>query len=151
MIDNDPNFERMEIDNRAAATSLMPKKSKSSNNAGAGLGDGEELVDEEDEEDYTLLLSSVRDRRPCIIRREDGFEKRLLWRCGRCRLIFGYQIADDLLEEQEKEQEQGIRRKKKKGAYRRKKGYVYVLPGGVTSTEEMGSLGEKEVALGGET
>lgn len=136
----------MEIDNRAATLSIS-KKSKASNNT--ITGDGEE-ADEDDEDDYTLLLSSVRDRRACIIRREDGFEKRLLWRCGRCRLIFGYQIADDLLDEQEKEREQGTRRKKK-GAYRRKKGYVYILPGGVTSAEEMGSLGEKEVALGGET
>jgi len=43
---------------------------------------------------YTLLLSTARDRRPCIISRADGFEKRYLWRCGRCRLIIGYQLDD---------------------------------------------------------
>ncbi|KAI9750642.1 MAG: hypothetical protein M1815_001677 [Lichina confinis] len=41
---------------------------------------------------YSLLLSTVQDRRPLIVRREDGFEKRWLWRCGRCRVVVGYQL-----------------------------------------------------------
>ncbi|KAL4960714.1 uncharacterized protein BDV14DRAFT_182046 [Aspergillus stella-maris] len=40
---------------------------------------------------YTILLSSsTRDRRPTLIRREDGFEKRVFLRCGRCRVVVGY-------------------------------------------------------------
>ncbi|KAL4957201.1 hypothetical protein BDW69DRAFT_43898 [Aspergillus filifer] len=40
---------------------------------------------------YTILLSSsTRDRKPTLIRREDGFEKRVFLRCGRCRVVVGY-------------------------------------------------------------
>ncbi|KAG0649330.1 hypothetical protein D0Z07_4134 [Hyphodiscus hymeniophilus] len=42
---------------------------------------------------YTLLLGMQKDSRVTIIRREDGFEKRALWRCGRCSLVIGYEIA----------------------------------------------------------
>ena len=41
--------------------------------------------------DYSILLSTtLPDRKPTLIRREDGFEKRLLLRCGRCRVVMGY-------------------------------------------------------------
>lgn len=41
--------------------------------------------------DYSILLSTtLPDRKPTLIRREDGFEKRLLLRCGRCRVGMGY-------------------------------------------------------------
>ncbi|KAL4927313.1 uncharacterized protein BDV17DRAFT_292746 [Aspergillus undulatus] len=40
---------------------------------------------------YTILLSSsTRDRKPTLIRREDGFEKRVFLKCGRCRVTVGY-------------------------------------------------------------
>ncbi|KAL2867194.1 uncharacterized protein BJX67DRAFT_107617 [Aspergillus lucknowensis] len=40
---------------------------------------------------YTILLAtSIRDRKPTMIRREDGFEKRFFLRCARCRLVMGY-------------------------------------------------------------
>ncbi|PKY04413.1 hypothetical protein P168DRAFT_343929 [Aspergillus campestris IBT 28561] len=39
----------------------------------------------------TILLSTTQpDRGSTIIRREDGFEKRRLIRCGRCRVVVGY-------------------------------------------------------------
>ncbi len=44
------------------------------------------------EKGYSLLLSTTLDRRPVIVRREDGFEKRWLWRCARCRVVVGYQL-----------------------------------------------------------
>ncbi|KAF8464059.1 hypothetical protein BDZ91DRAFT_730650 [Kalaharituber pfeilii] len=44
--------------------------------------------------EYTLLLSSTRDRTPKIIMREDGYEIRYLWRCGRCKTVYGYQLDD---------------------------------------------------------
>ena len=126
----------MEIDNRPTAQS-------------------EEQDDDDDggdhEKDYTLLLSSVRDRRPCIIRREDGFERRLLWRCGRCRLIFGYQIDDEDEDKEDKDNaaaaaggDEGDEKKRKKKK-KEKKGYVYVLPGSVTTAEDMGKMEEKDL------
>lgn len=40
---------------------------------------------------YSILLSTaLPDRRATLVRREDGFEKRLFLRCGRCRLVVGY-------------------------------------------------------------
>ncbi|RAH84906.1 hypothetical protein BO86DRAFT_407339 [Aspergillus japonicus CBS 114.51] len=40
---------------------------------------------------YTILLSTtIPDRKPTVVRREDGFEKRRLLRCGRCRVVVGY-------------------------------------------------------------
>jgi hypothetical protein len=47
------------------------------------------------QESYTILLSHARDPTPVIIRREDGFEKRYLLRCQRCKVIYGYEIARD--------------------------------------------------------
>ncbi|KAL2847463.1 hypothetical protein BJY01DRAFT_246830 [Aspergillus pseudoustus] len=44
---------------------------------------------------YTILLSTtIRDRKPTIVRRTDGFEKRFFFRCGRCRLVMGYFLDD---------------------------------------------------------
>jgi hypothetical protein len=71
---------------------------------------------------YTLLLTLLRDRHAKIVTREDGFEKRTLLRCGRCRLVIAYQ-----LETQGK--------------------FLYVLPGAVTESKELGK-GEVEVELG---
>ncbi|KAL4775926.1 hypothetical protein BDW60DRAFT_104178 [Aspergillus nidulans var. acristatus] len=40
---------------------------------------------------YTILLATnSRDRKPTLIRRSDGFEKRFFLRCGRCRVPVGY-------------------------------------------------------------
>jgi len=43
---------------------------------------------------YSLLLNTTLDRRPVIVRREDGFEKRWVRRCGRCRTGVGYALDE---------------------------------------------------------
>ncbi|OXV07864.1 hypothetical protein Egran_04372 [Elaphomyces granulatus] len=44
---------------------------------------------------YTILLSTtLPDRKPVVIRRHDGFEKRLLLRYGRCRVAMGYLLDE---------------------------------------------------------
>lgn len=44
---------------------------------------------------YSILLStSIPDRKATLVRREDGFEKRLFLRCGRCRVVVGYFLDD---------------------------------------------------------
>ena len=51
---------------------------------------------EMDRERYlpTLLSSSLRAARKIIVvRREDGFEKRRVWRCGRCGVGVGYEVV----------------------------------------------------------
>ncbi|KAL2847310.1 hypothetical protein BJX68DRAFT_239882 [Aspergillus pseudodeflectus] len=82
---------------------------------------------------YTILLSTtIRDRKPSILRCKDGFEKRYLFRCGRCRLVMGYFLDEvhfpekgGLLSESEEGKEVGEDRA------------VYLLPGALTETEIM--------------
>ncbi|KAL1885934.1 hypothetical protein Plec18167_001435 [Paecilomyces lecythidis] len=90
------------------------------------------------ETDYTILLSTLLpDRKHTIIRRADGFEKRLLLRCGRCRVVIGYFLdnahfkqqkgpgaADTKIEGGEEEGEDEAK-------------VVYLLPGGLVKTEQL--------------
>lgn len=64
-----------------------------------------------------------------VIRREDGFEKRVLLRCGRCRLVVGYRLDQSQL-----------------GGDGDAEKVVYLLPGGLVTTEEMksGKMPERE-------
>lgn len=42
----------------------------------------------------SLLSPSLRAaRRVIVVRREDGFEKRRMWRCGRCGTGVGYEVV----------------------------------------------------------
>ena len=43
---------------------------------------------------YSLLLNTTLDRKPVVVRREDGFEKRWVRRCGRCRTGVGYGLEE---------------------------------------------------------
>jgi len=65
----------------------------------------------------SVLLNVVPDRRAITIRREDGFEKRTLLRCARCKLVVGYNL--DLEDAEERLRP------------------VYLLPGGMVNTEDM--------------
>ncbi|KAH0537203.1 hypothetical protein FGG08_005981 [Glutinoglossum americanum] len=98
---------------------------------------------------YTLLLSTTQDRKPHIISRADGFEKRYLWRCGRCRLIVGYQLDDVHFPTSAAAESAGD----EEGRKGREKGRVlYLLPGGLMSTEEMAAgktWSDKEIEVGG--
>ena len=101
----------------------------------------------------TLLLSTtIPDRRATLIRREDGIEKRILLRCGRCRVVMGYYLDKihwankskpvnstntntDADADGDGETETEAERPPA----------VYILPGAVVETEEMG---EKNGAVG---
>jgi hypothetical protein len=73
--------------------------------------------------DYAILLGTTIDRNAIIIRGEEGFEKRYLQKCGRCSLTVGYQLDKS---QYEGEKELG-----------RRDDVVYLLPGGLMTTEEM--------------
>lgn len=60
------------------------------------------------------------DKRPTIIVREDGFEKRLLLRCTRCQVVVGYKLAESHFEDAAMAEE-----------------VVYILPGGLVDTGDM--------------
>ncbi|KAJ5693437.1 hypothetical protein N7462_002860 [Penicillium macrosclerotiorum] len=90
----------------------------------------------------TLLLSTtLPDRRATLVRREDGIEKRFLLRCGRCRAIMGYYLdkahwgttRKQSYKDEEPEMEE-------------RPPAVYLLPGSVVETEQMGldGVGEME-------
>lgn len=85
---------------------------------------------QEDLAGYTLLLTLQRDRAPKVIARADGFEKRVLWRCGRCRLIVAYQLDEchysaPATEKGKAKADTGER-------------YLYILPGAVTESSKLG-------------
>lgn len=67
----------------------------------------------------SVLLNVIPDRRAIMIRREDGFEKRMLLRCGRCKLVVGYTLDEAHFEVKGQER------------------LVYLLPGGLISTADM--------------
>lgn len=97
----------------------------------------------------TLLLSTtLPDRRPTLIRREDGIEKRILLRCGRCRVVVGYYLDKVHWDTTRKEKGKGTDGEKGEGEERPRPPAVYVLPGAVVETEKMGAegggVGERE-------
>ncbi|EXJ93906.1 hypothetical protein A1O1_02299 [Capronia coronata CBS 617.96] len=91
----------------------------------------ENVVHDKSRPSQSVLLNTVSDRRPVIIRREDGFEKRTLLRCGRCRLVIGYNLDDAHFENA--------------GQITGQERPVYLLPGGMLATADMVSGKRAEV------
>jgi hypothetical protein len=75
--------------------------------------------------EYAVLLGTTPDEKATIIRRPDGFEKMYMQRCGRCSTVVGYQLDKS---QYPGEQDEG-----------RKEDVVYMLPGGLLTTDEMAS------------
>ena len=76
----------------------------------------------------SLLSPSLRlARKMVVVRREDGFERRRVWRCGRCGVGVGYEVlraGEDKGEgERDRERERGR--------------VMYLLEGGLRETGEM--------------
>ncbi|GAB7348324.1 hypothetical protein MBLNU459_g6300t1 [Dothideomycetes sp. NU459] len=86
---------------------------------------------------HASMLNTSIDSKPTVIRREDGFEKRYFHRCARCDLMVAYQLD--------------------KSHYEGEAGHgandtvVYLLPGGLQTTEDMkdGKSMEAEVGRAG--
>jgi hypothetical protein len=102
-------------------------------------------------EGYTMLLGMAPDKKVTIVRREDGFEKRVLWRCERCRVGVGYELQLQGGEAMEGlvEGEGGGGGEKGKGREEEYEGKVmYLLPGGIMSTDVMMGRAGKRVGEG---
>ena len=86
--------------------------------------------------DCILTSSTVIEDKALLLKLEDGFEKRHAVRCSRCGLMLGYQL--DLAQFEESKNDLG-----------RREDVVYVVPGGLMSTEEMekGKKMESEVEV----
>lgn len=57
-----------------------------------------------------------------MVQREDGFERRRVWRCGRCGVVIGYEV----------EREKGGKEVRR---------VVFLLEGGLVETEQMAEAG----------
>lgn len=77
--------------------------------------------DDDLDNQHTILQSLVADRQPTVVRRNDGFEKRILLRCQRCKLVVGYRLDEAHVNNGET-QAQDI---------------AYILPGSLSLTEDM--------------
>lgn len=85
---------------------------------------------------YTILLSTtLPDRKHTVIRREDGFEKRLLLRCGRCRVVVGYVLDEEAHRIRPSTTAAATDGDEDKEEGREK--VVYLLPGSLVGTEDM--------------
>lgn len=74
----------------------------------------------------SLLAPALRPtRKLVVVRREDGFEKRRVYRCGRCGLSIGYEIEGETAPT-------GVVGSVKGGRI------IYLLEGGLVATEDMG-------------
>lgn len=88
---------------------------------------------------YTILLSTtIPERNAVAVRRRDGFERRILLRCGRCRVLVGY-VLDDMLSRR-LEGDDTLRLAKEISAAQ----FVYVLPDALLETGELLDQGGKK-------
>jgi hypothetical protein len=101
------------------------------------------------EEGYNLLLGLIPEKKTTIVRREDGFEKRVLYRCSRCRLVIGYELQSQALGGGEAMEIDGGEKGKGRDGYVGK--VVYLLPAGSMSTGVMMGegkrVGEEDVGI----
>lgn len=98
-------------------------------------GDGaskEHSKDGSGQKDITLLLCT-KDSKPKVIVREDGFEKRWLWKCGRCKVVMGYQL--DAIHYPSEESTVPADRSTPTP---KREELIYVLPEALVSTEDLG-------------
>jgi hypothetical protein len=108
--------------------------------AAAAPGEGDAGGRKTEQAHYTIPLSTlIPDTTPVVIRREDGFEKRVLLRCGRCRVVVGYKLCNgtdltadrDFDEDLEEDDGIGLRQEGKEERA------IYLLPGSIVGTEDL--------------
>ncbi|KAL5318246.1 hypothetical protein ACEPPN_013305 [Leptodophora sp. 'Broadleaf-Isolate-01'] len=139
------------------STTALPSTSTSNTEQGEQGQEAEEGGASLPAEGYTVLLGLTGDRKTTIIRREDGFEKRILYRCSRCRLVVGYelQLPHHGVDSGTTGTGMDIDSTSGKGKGREvDAGYdgkvLYILPGGVMSTDVLASgrrIGEEDVGF----
>ncbi|GKZ29190.1 hypothetical protein AbraIFM66950_003629 [Aspergillus brasiliensis] len=87
---------------------------------------------------YTILLSTtIPDRKHTLVRREDGFEKRLFLRCGRCRVVMGYFLDEVHFLSGDVGKKSGDGDGDGDGEKEKERRVVYLLPGALVETGVM--------------
>ncbi|PYH96537.1 hypothetical protein BO71DRAFT_309710, partial [Aspergillus ellipticus CBS 707.79] len=100
---------------------------------------------------YTILLSTtIPDRKPTLVRREDGFEKRLFLRCGRCRVVVGYFLDPVHFSELREDAAEGEREEEGEDGDEETARVVYLLPGALMETGSMMEESGREKGRGNE-
>lgn len=89
------------------------------------------------QKDYTLLISCPKETKARVITREDGFEKRYLHKCGRCKLPIGYQLDDAQFDVAAKGGNAGQSSEGGEPKKKRRTKYLYVLPGSLVSSQDL--------------
>ena len=74
------------------------------------------------------IIHSTLDKKPLVIRREDGFEKRWLRRCARCGVVWGYELVEPEGQSRVEDGGEGEEGKQRVGRV------LYVLEEGVVGT-----------------
>lgn len=100
-------------------------------------------------EGYTMLLGLDKDTKKIIIRRNDGFEKRILYRCSRCRIVVGYEVLRQC-ENLKFENEDSSHNQVLDPLDSCRGKTIYLIPGGIMSTSVMTSkkkLEEEDVQI----
>lgn len=101
-------------------------------------------------EGYTLLLGIEKDTKIYTLRKSDGFERRILYQCSRCKVVIGYEILleSGVVEVDTAERTHPEGNDDKCSSLIK---IMYILPGGLMSTEFMASkekIREEEVEFG---
>ncbi|KAK2795910.1 hypothetical protein FQN51_009568 [Onygenales sp. PD_10] len=147
-----PNVEDEDVDEEDGDGDVEKGNQKAGGDGDGNLSTGQK----QEQKHYTILLSTTTpDRKPTMIRRADGFEKRLLFRCGRCRVVVGYALDEVHFAFADKDKGEGVeggaggvgdgegdgeeggvsgRSRSRKIAEE----VVYLLPGAMVETGEMG-------------
>ncbi|RKF54929.1 hypothetical protein OnM2_093009 [Erysiphe neolycopersici] len=103
-------------------------------------------------EGYTLLLGIEKDSKIHTIRKSDGFERRILYQCSRCKVVIGYEILPES-GVAELDTTNRIHAEEDEDKSVGSVNIMYILPGGLMTTEFMASkekIMEEEVELGNE-
>ncbi len=86
-------------------------------------------------EGYTMLLGLAPERKLILVRREDGFEKRILHRCTRCKLVVGYELQNQANEDAMDVDGEPSKGKGKEEGFTGR--VIYLLPSWIMSTDIM--------------
>ncbi|MCJ1370616.1 hypothetical protein MMC20_001829 [Loxospora ochrophaea] len=119
--DDDDDDDADDAMNREGSAATAPHRSAAEKNHDDAVPPAMRKRDAVAKYAYSLLLNTTLDRRPVVVRREDGFEKRWVRRCGRCRVAVGYGV-------------EGEGRGGKGGEGK----VVFLLEGGLVGTGELG-------------
>ena len=92
----------------------------------------------------SLLSPSFRPmRKALIIQREDGYEKRRIWRCGRCALVIGYELLSERIDDGDRGDggDASIATEGEGAGYKESERVIFLLEDGLVETQQLAHPG----------